>query len=250
MNEVRPSSRFAAFLSGLALQAGYNYEGFQHIGFAACLLPALRDLYPDPADQAEAVARHLEFFNANPYLAPFAVGALMRMEQQLATGTDGTVTVQGTSRIKRALGSMLGGMGDRFLWAGLLPLSIAAAMMAFFIEPLWGALTLLLLFNLAQLIMRAEGQRVGFRLGARAAPVLAGEVGVKAVRWVQRFAALLIGLLLPVVVAHPQTPAFPLSAGLVAAGAGLMMLAGTRRLYRVFSLLLLTALVSLYALLT
>ena len=65
-----------------AVQAGFNYEVMIGNGIAYAAEPAFR-LLPGgrggPAYKA-ALARHSRYFNAHPYLAALAVGALVRAE--------------------------------------------------------------------------------------------------------------------------------------------------------------------------
>ena len=248
--QVRDSSRFAAFMTSFAVQAGYHYEGFQNIGLAAMLLPALKDLYDDEEERTRAVRRHLDFFNAHPYLVSYAAGALMRMEEERVQGVEEAHSDQALNRFKQVMGSILGNLGDRFFWAGLLPMTALAGLCAFFVDPLWGALTLLVLYNVPHLFIRAEGLRLGYQMGAASAPAVAGEFGRRPIRWVRRLAALAAGALIPLTAVHPLTPP-PVETLLVMVGAA-GAAAGLRglRIGRVLTLLAVVALISLYTLLT
>ncbi|MFO7768286.1 MAG: PTS system mannose/fructose/sorbose family transporter subunit IID [bacterium] len=250
MPQVRDSSRFAAFLTSFMVQAGYHYEGFQNIGFAAMLLPALKDLYPDEEELVEGVRRHLGFFNAHPYLTSYAAGALIRMEEERARGVEEAHSDQALGRFKQVIGSILGNLGDRFFWAGLLPLTALAGLCAFLVDPLWGALALLVLYNLPHLITRAEGLRMGYQMGAASAPAAAGEFGRRQIRWVRRLAAAAGGALIPLAAAHPLTPPVPTALGVMAGAALAMALLLRLRMRRVLTLLAITGLISLYTLLT
>ena len=62
-------------------------------GFAFSMLPTLRRIFgSDGAALDEAVVRHLEHFNAHPYMANLALGAAMRLE---AEGSDRTSRTPG-----------------------------------------------------------------------------------------------------------------------------------------------------------
>ncbi len=246
---VRDSSRFAAFLTSFAVQAGYHYDGFQNIGLAAMLLPTLEDLYEDPDERTEAVRRHLDFFNAHPYLTTYAAGALIRMEEERAHGVEEAHSDGAIGRFKQVMGSTLGNVGDRFFWAGLLPLAALAGLCAFMIDPLWGVLTLLVVYNVPHLVVRAEGLRVGYEMGAASAPAVAGGFGKRPVRWVRRLAAVAGGALIPLAAAHPMGPGVPAALALMAGSGLLAALLFRLRAGRVLTLLLITALISLYTLL-
>ena len=76
------STRFAMFLRLLAIQGSWNYETLLGNGIGFCVEPALR-LLPGGRDgeaYRAALARQSQYFNAHPYLASVAVGALARVE--------------------------------------------------------------------------------------------------------------------------------------------------------------------------
>ena len=69
------------FARTFLIQGSWNYHTMLGTGFAWALLPALRRLHADdPAGLEAAAARHVEHFNAHPYLAGVALGAVVRLE--------------------------------------------------------------------------------------------------------------------------------------------------------------------------
>ncbi|TMA33943.1 MAG: PTS system mannose/fructose/sorbose family transporter subunit IID, partial [Deltaproteobacteria bacterium] len=85
------------FLRSLFLQASWNPRGMQNVGFADAIGPALTELYPEPAERAKAVARHLEFFNCHPYMAAAILGGAVRLEERVASGELPAQTVAGAA---------------------------------------------------------------------------------------------------------------------------------------------------------
>lgn len=245
----RPSSLFAAFVSSLAVQAGYNYDGYQNIGMAAMLLPALRDLYPEPEELARALRRHLTYFNAHPYMAGFAAGALIKAEEERANGRPDALGEAAIDRVRHAMGSVLGNIGDRFFWAGLLPLSALLGLIAFLIEPLYGILALLLVYNIPHLLVRAEGIRLGYQRGRGVFQEVSGPIATNAIGWVKRLSAFAAGVLLTLTIAHTLTPGGAAGALLVAAPALLTSWLLARSARRVLALPAVVVVVSLYCLL-
>src|SRR5207237_102193 len=71
-----------------------------------------------------ALARESHYFNAHPYLASVAVGALARAE------LDGEPPER-IERFRTALAGPLGSVGDRLVWAGWLPFCSLAALAIF-----------------------------------------------------------------------------------------------------------------------
>ncbi|MBN1622332.1 MAG: PTS system mannose/fructose/sorbose family transporter subunit IID [Endomicrobiales bacterium] len=111
--------KYAIFLSmlwrSLFLQALWNFERMQNIGFAYVLLPLLKKIYPDKDDRKAAVIRHLEFFNTNPYVVNFIFGFIAAMEEDLVKGKD--LTKEQISSLKINVAGPLAAIGDKFFWA-------------------------------------------------------------------------------------------------------------------------------------
>ena len=120
------------FWRSLFLQAAWNPRGMQNVGFADAIEPALDELYPDPAERAQAAARHLEFFNCHPYLAAAILGGAVRLEERVANGD---ATAASVSSFKSALGPPFAALGDGFFWLALRP---TAALLAAATEPFLG----------------------------------------------------------------------------------------------------------------
>ncbi len=157
------------FLRLLAIQGSWNYETLIGTGTGYCVEPALRLLPggPDGAAYRDALARQSQYFNAHPYLAAVAVGALARAE------LEGELPKQ-IERYRRALCSPLGSLGDRLVWASWLPFCSAVALGLFGLGAGPGTVVggFLLLYNAGHIWLRIWGLRVGWREGLRVAPAL------------------------------------------------------------------------------
>ncbi|MFH1090857.1 MAG: PTS system mannose/fructose/sorbose family transporter subunit IID, partial [Pseudomonadota bacterium] len=69
------------------LQAAWNYQGQQNLGFTAAVLPVLEEVYPRGAHVlTQAARRCLQPFNTQPYMAGPIVGSLLRAEEMAAAG--------------------------------------------------------------------------------------------------------------------------------------------------------------------
>ena len=147
------------WLRQFALQACWNYEGMQNVGFAYSILPALRDLYAGrPDDLIRALKRHLEFFNTNPALAGVILGTAVRLEERAAAGEADPRAI-GTFKV--GLMGSLGAIGDSYLWGALKPMaSIVGAILAL-VNPVLGIVALLLLYNASHLTIRFRGFAAG-----------------------------------------------------------------------------------------
>jgi mannose PTS system EIID component len=103
----------------LGVQSGWTYERMGGIGVAYAAAPLL-DEGVAPERRAGSLARSAEFFNSHPWLTGLAVGAEARAER------DG-VPAEQIQRLRAALGGPLGALGDRVIWAGLVPVLSAVA---------------------------------------------------------------------------------------------------------------------------
>lgn len=182
------------YLRLFAVQGSWNYETLIGNGVAFCMEPALRLLPGGRAGEPyrEALARQARYFNAHPYFAGVAVGALARAE------LDGVAPAL-IERFRTALGGPLGSVGDRLVWASWLPLCslIALGAFGFGARPLTVVAIFLVLYNLGHLSLRAWGLRVGFRRGLRVSDALAHPMLRRGPQYVGAAASLAAGFVIP-----------------------------------------------------
>lgn len=205
------------------LQASWNYERMQGVGFAHAAEPAIRDLAggADGERYRELLGRHAQFFNSHPYFAGLAIGASLRAER------DGEPPER-IARLRGALCSPLGSLGDRLIWAGWLPACAAIGLMAFaFGARAWAALLFLALYNVVHVACRAWALRAGWREGMMVAAALGHPLIRGASRVAGPVAAVLVGAVLPVALAW-QVRGAPDSAVAAAAGGALVFAAAAR----------------------
>lgn len=185
----------AIYLRSLAVQGSWNYELLLGPGIGFCVEPALRHLPGgrDGAAYRQALARQSRYFNAHPYLASLAIGALARAELERVPPVQ-------LDRFRTALCGPLGSVGDRVVWARWLPFCSAVALLAYALDASPGAVLLifLALYNVGHLGLRAWGLRAGWRLGLK----VAGALGTAPLRqgpvYLARGVAFVAGLGLPV----------------------------------------------------
>ncbi len=157
-------TKVAVLVRALAVQGSWNYETLTGTGFGFAILPALREIYRDPGELDAAVRRHEGPFNSHPYLAPLALGAVIRLE---AEGEDPAVI----DRFKTALRGSLGTLGDQLVWAGVRPLCLLLAMGLLLVgTPWWAAvLAFLCVYNAVHAAMMVWGLNLGLDEGLRVA---------------------------------------------------------------------------------
>jgi PTS system mannose-specific IID component len=117
---------WSMFLRSFFIQAGWNYERYQSLGFAFTLEPALKRIYPDPEKFKAAMLRHLQIFNTQPYLASFVVGNVARIEERAAAGEADLKNLPG---MKQALASSFASIGDRIFWGRLKPMTVQVCLL-------------------------------------------------------------------------------------------------------------------------
>ena len=206
-------TRASIFLRLLAIQASWNYEILLGTGIGFCTEPALR-LLPGgkggPAYRA-ALARHSQYFNAHPYLAAVAVGALIRAE------LDGAPPAR-IERFRTALCGPLGSVGDRLVWAAWLPFCSLVGLLLFGLGagPGWVVGGFLVLYNLGHFALRAWALRVGLERGMQVAGALGNPVLRYGPQWLSQAAAFTGGAALPLALSRAVGPGRVLLGGVVA----------------------------------
>lgn len=198
----------AMLLRSFALQGSWNYEILVGNGVGFCVEPALR-LLPGGAEgqpYRDALARQAAYFNAHPYLAGLAIGALARAEIE-------QVTPSRIERFRTALCGPLGSIGDRLVWAAWLPACSLLAILLFGIgwTPLGVVAAFLIIYNIGHVGLRAWALRAGWRFGLRVATALGHPVLQHGPRYIGRVSAVLGGLALPFAVHRAIGGGAPLS---------------------------------------
>lgn len=194
MKTLPVRTQAAMLLRMLAIQGAWNYETLLGNGIGFAMEPALR-LLPEGVHSPrfkEAMARQSKYFNAHPYLASVAVGALARAE------LDGEPPAK-IERLRTALAGPLGSVGDRLVWAGWLPFCSLLALTVYGFGGGPGAVlaTFLGVFNVGHIALRVWGLRAGWKHGMRVAQALGNPVLRRGPDVIVPFAAFTAGLGVP-----------------------------------------------------
>ncbi len=164
-DRIGARTRFEMALRAQLLQATWNYERQQGVGWAWALKPALDRLIPDATARRERLAEHTAFFNTQPSMASLALGAVAALEAERSAG--GGPDAEGMARVKSVLGSSLASLGDRCFWFTLRPVAACVGVAVALHGPAWaGALTLGLMYNAGHQTVRFAGVGWGWRAGA------------------------------------------------------------------------------------
>jgi PTS system mannose-specific IID component len=201
--ELPLRTQLAIFLRLLAIQGSWNYEILLGNGIGFCVEPALR-LLPEGIHSdhfKSALARESKYFNAHPYLASVAVGALARAE------LDGEPPER-IERFRTALCGPLGSVGDRLVWAGWLPFCSLLALAVFGLGggPVLVLSVFLGSYNIGHFALRWWGLRTGWKNGLRVASALGNPVLRNGPQQIGRVAALATGFAIPLALSRVIGP--------------------------------------------
>jgi fructoselysine and glucoselysine-specific PTS system IID component len=151
------------FWRSIPFEISWNYVRQMHSGFAYAMGPILEKLYKTKEERADALKRHMEFFNITPYFATLVLGIVTAMEEKRANNPD--FDSASINNVKASLMGPLSGIGDsiflgtlRIITAGI---GVSLAMNG---SPL-GAILFLLLYNIPAYALRYVGMMKGYQLG-------------------------------------------------------------------------------------
>ncbi len=214
-----------ALLRLLAVQGAWSYERMIGVGMGNAAQPLLGDLEAtDPQRHREATARSAEFFNCHPYLAGLALGASARAEHDGVPG----VKIQ---RLRTALCSPLGALGDQFFWAGLLPILMSLALAGVALGGGgWVLLGVVLLYNAIRLFVTRWALATGLDTGMQVGTAISASWLPRAVSRIAAPAGFAAGVALPLAGAWLLTPGTdPVGVAALVAGASAAVALGARQ---------------------
>src|SRR5687767_10846328 len=116
MSRLRTGDLLRIALRANLLQATWNYERQQGLGWAWSIAPALERIHADPEARHARLAEHTAYFNTEPTLASLALGVVSSLEERRAEGGEGAPDAASIARVKAVLGSSLAALGDRMFW--------------------------------------------------------------------------------------------------------------------------------------
>ena len=191
------------FIRSNFLLGSFNFERMQAIGFCVSMLPALRKLYKGQ-DLADAMKRHLEFFNTQPFLATPIMGIVAAMEEKRANGAD--ISDATLSGVKVGLIGPLAGVGDPIFWGTLRPVLAALGAGIALTGSILGPILFFVLFNAIRLATNWYGVMYGYNKGTE----LVEEVGGNKMRYLTEGSSVLGLLVMGALVAKWTTVNMPL----------------------------------------
>lgn len=153
------------FWRSFTMEWTWNYERQANLGYGFAMVPILEKLYKDkPEEKAEALQRHLEFFNTTPHVSTLILGISSAMEEQNSTQED--FDTSSINNVKVGLMGPLAGMGDSLLWGTLRIIATGIGTSLALQGNILGPILFLLIFNIPHIILRYICMMGGYKLGA------------------------------------------------------------------------------------
>lgn len=143
-------------------QGSWNFERMQALGYCFEMIPVIRRLYKGE-ERKEALKRHVEFFNTQPFVTSPILGVTAAMEEQKANGAD--IDGAAINGVKIGLMGPLAGVGDPVFWGTLRPVLAALGASIAMSGSLLGPIIFFIIFNLFRLGFRWFSMRYGYVKG-------------------------------------------------------------------------------------
>lgn len=151
-------------LRSMSMEWSWNYERQANLPYCYALIPVINKLYKTNEERAEAMKRHLEFFNTTPHLSTLLLGISTAMEEQNAMEED--FDTSSINNIKIALMGPLAGIGDSFVWGTLRIIATGVGISLARQGNILGPILFLLIFNIPAQGLRFFLMNAGYKLGA------------------------------------------------------------------------------------
>lgn len=153
----------ACNIGALGMEYSWNYPRQMHLAFCLMINPMLKKVYKDdPEGYAEALTRHVAFFNITPQLAPFVGGIAISMEERVAKGELEGAAVDS---VKAALMGPLSGIGDSIFLGCIRVIAVAVGISLSASGNIMGPIAYFLIYNIPAFLVRFIGAVKGYELG-------------------------------------------------------------------------------------
>lgn len=154
------------------LQGSWNYERMQNGGWCYSIIPAIKRLYSSKEDRAQALKRHMEFYNTHPYVSAPVMGVTLALEEDRANGAAiDDVAIQG---VKVGMMGPLAGVGDPVFWFTLRPILGALGASLALSQNIMGPLLFFFAWNIIRIAFLWYTQEFGYKVGTSITKDLSG----------------------------------------------------------------------------
>lgn len=152
------------FWRSFSMEWSWNYERQANMSYAYGMIPIIKKLYKTDEERAEALKRHLEFFNTTPHISTLILGISTAMEESNAKAKD--FDTSSINNVKVGLMGPLAGIGDSFFWGTLRVIATGIGTSLALQGNILGPILFLLVFNIPHLLVRYFAMMGGYKLGA------------------------------------------------------------------------------------
>jgi PTS system mannose-specific IID component len=143
----------------------------QALGYCFAVVPVIKRLYTGD-ERKQALKRHLEFFNTQPFVTAPILGVTAAMEEQKANGAD--IDDGAINGLKIGLMGPLAGVGDPIFWGTLRPVAAALGASIALTGSILGPILFFVIFNAVRLAIRYYGVTYGYNKGTTIVADMAG----------------------------------------------------------------------------
>ncbi|MFV0255198.1 MAG: PTS system mannose/fructose/sorbose family transporter subunit IID [Erysipelotrichaceae bacterium] len=161
--EITKKDLMKVFWRSFGLEWSWNYERQMNVSYAYSMIPIIKKLYKTDEERADALKRHLEFFNTTPHIATLLLGISTAMEESNANSEE--FDTSSISNIKVGLMGPIAGVGDSFIWGTLRVIATGVGTSLALQGSILGPILFLLIFNVPAMLMRYYGMFGGYKLG-------------------------------------------------------------------------------------
>lgn len=191
------------FAKSFLVQAAWNAERMQNIGFLFAIRRSLMSIWRnDPENYEAAMGRAASFFNTHPYFTPAVIGVTIHMEEKIVRQLARPEEVES---VKTRISPPLNALGSLWFWDHLKILSFLVALPLMVLRDsaaiLAGAILFFVIFNFYHLRTRWVGLNLGLRYGQLLIPELLKLFPSRLLSSFRRVSAFLLGGAAPIVLA-------------------------------------------------
>ena len=152
------------FWRSCSMNFSWNFERQCSMGFAYAMAPIIKKLYVKKEDRAEALKRHLEFYNVAQWTSTLQLGITTAMEEEKAANPDSFDT-NSINSVKTALMGPLAALGDSFFWGTMRLLATAIGTSFALQGNIIGPILFLIVFNIPAFAVRFGLMGMGYNAG-------------------------------------------------------------------------------------
>lgn len=195
--------RFDVFAKSFLIQAAWNADRMQNVGFLFSIRRVLKNVWKDHPEKFEAaVGRASSFFNTHPYFAPAVMGVAIHLEEKIARGE---AAPEDLDSARTRLSAPLNALGSLWFWDHLKLLAFLMALPLLILRDpraiLAGAVLFFAVFNFFHIRTRWIGLRLGLEYGESMVPHLLQFFPSRMLSAFRRISAFLLGTTAPLVLA-------------------------------------------------